>query len=107
MNHPILHAWDCSCGTRNAANLPACHRCGSPASLGQPVYLQGPPVHRDQPKRSTWGFTPRGLVGWGTSAIVIFILSWLTNSITPLTCFLLFVGLIFFIAGHVIEASRR
>jgi hypothetical protein len=52
-----MHAWDCACGTRNAAQLAACHRCGRPMNEGRPVQLQtqAPPAPQAPP---AWSQSP-------------------------------------------------
>lgn len=35
-----LHAWDCSCGTRNAPTLEQCRSCRLPKQSGKPVFAQ-------------------------------------------------------------------
>ena len=37
-----LHAWDCSCGTRNAPHFRACRECRQPAGLGKAVWGEPP-----------------------------------------------------------------
>jgi hypothetical protein len=110
MNHPIYHGWQCRCGIRNAPELPACHGCGAPASAGQPVYLAGPPVQQQGPppvKRNSWAWTPKAMTGWGSVGIVLFFMAWATNYITPISWFVLVVGIVFFLAGNIIGTSRR
>jgi hypothetical protein len=34
---PKMHAWECSCGTRNAPSLNHCHKCGQPLTAGKPL----------------------------------------------------------------------
>jgi hypothetical protein len=39
---PQLHAWDCTCGTRNAPSLATCRQCRQPMAAGRPVYVPAP-----------------------------------------------------------------
>jgi hypothetical protein len=103
MNHSILHAWQCPCGTRNAPDLPACHRCGCPANQGEPVYLEGPPA-----KRQPWLNTPQGLAFSGLLALGAVLLRVLAG--LPVDAFFALVGLIgagFIVAAGVLQVLRR
>lgn len=59
---PMLHRWDCRCGTPNAPALPVCRRCGAPQRAGPPVYGGAAPV----PRRAS-----RALTRWTVALCVL------------------------------------
>lgn len=113
MNHPIYHAWTCRCGSRNAPELPACHRCGSPASLGQPVYLAGPPVQQGPPPakpKSPWGWSPRvrpmvwtAILGFAAGGFPLLF----GGTLGLFHWIALLISTVLIIAAHIIDAAAR
>ena len=70
---PTLHAWDCPCGTRNAAQLTECRKCRGSQVRGKPIYAGAMPAPPVAPITSVPASPPRREIplNWLVGAFIL------------------------------------